>query len=187
MKIIGVLALQGDFERHESAFHRIGCKTIQVRKVEHLTQCSALVVPGGESTTLTKLINEYNMADPIREFAKHNPVMGTCAGLIMLAKQVNDSRVEPLKLLDAFVLRNGYGRQLDSFAETINLNLNGEQHKMRAIFIRAPKIEEISTSVEVLAQCHGVPVLIKQNRVLAMSFHPELSDDTAIHRYFTTI
>ncbi len=187
MKIIGVLALQGDFERHENAFQRIGCKTIQIRKCEHLRQCSGLVIPGGESTTLTKLIKEYNMADSIREFAKNNPVMGTCAGLIMLAEKVNDPRVEPLKLIEAFVLRNGYGRQLDSFAEKLNLNLNGEQHEMKAIFIRAPKIEQISSSVEVLAECRGVPVLIKQNRVLAMSFHPELSDDTAIHRYFTTI
>jgi 5'-phosphate synthase pdxT subunit len=181
---IGILALQGDFAKHEERFHSLDVDTIQVRKPEDLQECDGLVIPGGESTTLTKLMKIYGLYEPIREFAKSRPVMGTCAGMILLAACVDDDRVEPLRLIDISVNRNAYGRQIDSFITNVKAPFLANGKPFRAIFIRAPQIQEVGPGVEILIELQGKPVMVRHNNILALAFHPELTDDLRIHQYF---
>ena len=181
---IGILALQGDFARHEERFRSLAVDTIQVKKPEELQECDGLVIPGGESTTLTKLMELYGFYEPIREFAKNHPIMGTCAGLIMVATHVDDERVKPLRLIDISVSRNAYGRQIDSFTTPVDAPFLGNGKPFRAIFIRAPQIREVGPGVETLMEFQGMPVMVQSKNIFALAFHPELTNDPRIHQYF---
>ena len=189
-KPVGLLTLQGDYEKHRQAFHRLGSETFNVRRSEELAAVSCLVIPGGESTTLTRLVDRAGLREPIREFASGHPVLGTCAGLIMLARELGSEKknqfgVEPFGLLDCTVLRNGYGRQIDSFTAPIGIErLDGSREPFSAVFIRAPRITRVGPEVEILAEHEGEPVAVRRGSLLGMTFHPELTDDLRIHQAF---
>jgi 5'-phosphate synthase pdxT subunit len=189
-KPVGLLTLQGDYDKHRQAFESLGRETFGVRRPEELDQVSCLVIPGGESTTLTRLVDRVGLRDSIREFASGHPVMGTCAGLIMLARRLtgekhSDFGVEPLGLLDCTVIRNGYGRQIDSFTAPLDIHgLDRSTRPFPAVFIRAPRIISVGPEVEVVASHRDEPVIIRQGRLVGMAFHPELTDDLRIHRSF---
>lgn len=187
--IIGVLALQGDFAEHRSLFSRVGVETLEVRLPSHLDDLDALVIPGGESTTIGKLADAYDLMEPIRQFGKQHPIWGTCAGAIFLSKDVQ--RDQPLlRLMDIRVERNAFGRQVDSFEIDLNVpGLDDPDRMFPAVFIRAPLIEEVGPSVEILARLpaedgEGKIVAAQEGHWLATSFHPELTGDERFHRYF---
>jgi 5'-phosphate synthase pdxT subunit len=184
MTRVGVLALQGDYELHERMLARIGCESRQVRKASELAGLEALVIPGGESTTMLKLIEEEAMMEPLRRFhAEGAALYGTCAGVILLAKEVTSPRQASLGLMDLTVERNAYGRQVDShIAEEPCPELGSAPLPM--VFIRAPVIRRTGPGVRVLARHRGEPVLAREGRILASTFHPELSEDERVHRYF---
>ncbi len=187
---VGILTLQGDYEKHRQAFEALGVETFGVRRAEELEQVSGLVLPGGESTTLTRLVDRAGMREPLRRFASELPVMGTCAGLIMMARSLvdedrEDYGVEPLGLLDCDVRRNGYGRQIDSFTAALEIGgWGGGKVPFPAVFIRAPRITRIGPDVEIVAEHQGEPVAIRQGRILGLTFHPELTRDVRFHRAF---
>ena len=185
---VGVLALQGAFASHVRALTELDVPTREVRTPEHLDGVDALVIPGGESTTISKLLVSTGLHAPISErLATGLPVFGTCAGMILLADDVLDGRPDQIGfgVLDIAVRRNGYGRQVDSF-ET-DVAVDGLDEPFHAVFIRAPKVESVGSDVEILAAHDGVPVLVRRDRVLAASFHPELTDDTRLHQLFLTL
>jgi pyridoxal 5'-phosphate synthase pdxT subunit len=187
-RLIGVLALQGDFAKHQKMLEDSGVNTIQVKTAADLIKSDGLVIPGGESTTLTKLIKAYGLYEPIMEFIKEKPVMGTCAGLIMLAKTVDDERVKSFGILDISVSRNAYGRQTDSFIDELDVKfINEKEDDFKGVFIRAPKILEVNNNTEVLIYHNNSPVMVRKDNVIGLSFHPELTDDTRIHKYFLSI
>jgi 5'-phosphate synthase pdxT subunit len=177
----GVLALQGDFREHARAFADAGATPVEVRTPEHLVDVDCLAIPGGESTTISRLARAYGLVEPIRERARAGmPILGTCAGLITLAERVIGG--EPLfGLLDVTVRRNAYGRQVDSFE--VDLDVEGIDHPVRGVFIRAPRVEEVGQGVRVLASHEGAPVVVAQGSVVAAAFHPELVGETGLHRY----
>ncbi len=189
---IGVLALQGDFSEHTQMLKRIGVDAVEIRKAEQLAGLDGLIMPGGESTTFAKLAVEFNLLEPLRAFCKSGkPVWGTCAGMIFLAKDIG--RAQPtLELMDVKVKRNAFGRQVDSFELDLEIpalsaieNGSGEPKPFRAIFIRAPLIESVGKGVDVLARLpDGTIVAAQQSNLLVTSFHPELTTDTRLHRYF---
>jgi 5'-phosphate synthase pdxT subunit len=181
---IGVLALQGDFAKHQTMLRLLRIETVLVKKPKDLPGCEGLIIPGGESTTLTKLIQKCNMHDPIREFAENHPIMGTCAGAIMVAASVDDQRIEPLQLIDISVTRNAYGRQIDSFVTHVDVPFLRGSKRFKAVFIRAPEIRSVGSQVEVLMELHENPILVQERNVLALTFHPELTSDPRIHKYF---
>jgi 5'-phosphate synthase pdxT subunit len=181
---IGILALQGDFAKHESMLKSLHVETVLVKKAETLNGCDGLIIPGGESTTMTKLMQLYGLYEPIREFSLTCPIMGTCAGMIMLASQVDDERITPLQLIDISVKRNAYGRQIDSFISEVKLPFSADDSLFRAIFIRAPQITAVGSDVIVLLELDEKPVMVRNKNILALAFHPELTDDSRIHRYF---
>lgn len=187
---VGLLTLQGDYEKHRRAFRALGCETRDVRRPGELAGVSCLVIPGGESTTLTRLIDRIGLREPLREFAAKNPVMGTCAGLIMLAERLvgekpEDYGVGTLGVLDCAVQRNGFGRQVDSFTADVPLaRVNGSAAPYPAVFIRAPRIIEVGPGVEILARHGTEPVAVRQGHILGLTFHPELTEDLRLHRYF---
>lgn len=185
---IGILALQGDFREHEAILRRIGASTVQVRQPKHLAEVDRLIIPGGESTTIGKLLEIYNLLGPIRERAREGmPLWGTCAGAILMAKHIADARKagQPaLELMDITARRNAFGRQLDSFEADLQIAPLGEE-PLHAVFIRAPSLEEPGSAVQVLAALDdGRIVAAQQGNLLATSFHPELTDDDRFHRYF---
>jgi 5'-phosphate synthase pdxT subunit len=177
----GVLALQGDFREHARAFADAGATPVEVRTVEELAGVDVLAIPGGESTTISKLARAYDLVEPIRERAHAGmPIFGTCAGMIVLAHDVTGG--EPLfDLIDIGVVRNAYGRQVDSF-ET-DLEVEGIDHPVRAVFIRAPIVERVGGAVRVLAEYEGHPVVLEQGNLVVASFHPELIGESALHEY----
>jgi len=181
--LIGVLALQGGFQRHLVMLERIGVRTIEVRYAHQLEKCDALVLPGGESTTMTHLLLTENLWEPIHEFVQAHPVFGTCAGAILLSQNAHDTRVKPFGVLDVEADRNAYGRQVESFITILNLAEIGCD-AYEAVFIRAPQLKLASNRVQVLGSENSRAVLLRQNNVLAATFHPELTQDPAIHRYF---
>ncbi|KAF1085899.1 Glutamine amidotransferase subunit PdxT [Sporotomaculum syntrophicum] len=182
--LIGVLALQGAFREHQYILDKCGVSTRQIRKPSELDGIDALVIPGGESTTISKLINSFNLMKPIKDLANQGmPIFGTCAGLIMLAKHIRNSQQETIALIDIEVERNAYGRQVDSFETDLDIPVLGEE-PYRAIFIRAPYITEVSKGVNVLARCVNKIVCVSQGRFLVTAFHPELTNDLRMHRYF---
>ena len=179
---IGVLAIQGDYHAHQRVLDRLGADTLLVKKPEQLDQVAALVIPGGESTTFLKFLEREGFLQRLREFVRVKPTFGTCAGAILLAKDVENPGQESLAALDIAVRRNAYGRQLESFITSSDSSLPGGPLEM--VFIRAPKISRVGKDVEVLAREKGDPVLVRQGNVMAATFHPELSDDTRVHRAF---
>jgi 5'-phosphate synthase pdxT subunit len=181
-KTVGVLALQGDFEAHRKALERAGARALEVRTADQLAQCDGLIIPGGESTTMLKLIEEEGLFEPLREFGEARPIFGTCAGAILLASGVSNPMQASLKLLDIDVERNAYGRQLDS--RIAHLKPEGVDRDLEAVFIRAPIIKRVGESAKVLARYDGDPVLVEQGKHLVATFHPELTSDPSIHRLF---
>ena len=177
----GVLALQGDFREHARVLTDAGAVPIEVRTAEQLAEVDCLVIPGGESTTIGKLARADGLVEPVRERAAAGmPIFGTCAGMIVLAERVGGG--EPLfGLFDITVRRNAYGRQVESF-ET-NLDVDGIDHPVRGVFIRAPWVEDLGPEVRVLAEHEGHPVVLEQGNLLVASFHPELVGETALHTY----
>jgi pyridoxal 5'-phosphate synthase pdxT subunit len=172
---IGVLAVQGNFREHASMLRRLGAEPVEVRKPDQLDQLDGLVIPGGESTAIARLVRLYGLEEAIRSFAR--PLFGTCAGMILLDRN-------HLGLLDLEVSRNAYGRQVASFEA--DLELAGDDEPLRGVFIRAPRVVNLGpeAEVEVLAELDGEPVLLRQGRVLVAAFHPELTDDTRVHERF---
>src|SRR5215210_1855667 len=170
---IGVLAVQGNFREHAAMLRRLGAEVVEVRKPEELEGLDGLVIPGGESTAIKRLMRIYGLEDALRRFAR--PVFGTCAGMILLDR-------DHLGLVDVSVRRNAYGRQVASFEA--DLALAGDSEPLRGVFIRAPRVDEVGPEVEVLAEHDGEPVLLREGRFLAASFHPELTDDPRVHERF---
>ena len=179
---VGVLALQGDVPEHLRAAEQAGAAAVPVRRRATLNEVDALILPGGESTTLGKLLERYDLMEPIRARARAGmPILGTCAGLILLAREIEGSDQPRLGLLDVIVRRNAYGRQVQSFEADIDVRGIGE---MRAVFIRAPRVERVGDEVEVLARHNDEPVIVRQGRILLAAFHPELTGDDRLHRLF---
>jgi pyridoxal 5'-phosphate synthase pdxT subunit len=170
---IGILAVQGDFREHAAMLRQLGAEAVEVRKPEQLEELDGLVIPGGESTAIMRLVRIYGLEEGLRRFGR--PVFGTCAGMILLDR-------DHLGLVDVLVRRNAYGRQVASFETDLELGDQGD--KVRGVFIRAPRVEEVGPDVEVLAELNGEPVLLRDGRFLVASFHPELTDDTRVHELF---
>lgn len=177
---VGVLALQGNFQAHCNALQRAGAKAVEVRTAEELKSVDALVIPGGESTTMLKLLDEENLFEPLKKFGEKKPIFGTCAGAILLASEVLNPVQRSLGLMDLTVERNAYGRQIDS--RITQIDLGGE--KAEAVFIRAPVIQRTGPEAKVLATYLNTPVLVQQGRHMAATFHPELSGSNLIHSIF---
>jgi pyridoxal 5'-phosphate synthase pdxT subunit len=178
---IGVLALQGDFDAHRKRLEELGADVVLVRKPEQFDEVDALIIPGGESSTFLKLLGEAG-AQKLSDFVHTKPTFGTCAGCILLAKDVENPPQKGLGALDIRVRRNAYGRQVDSSIVEAATRLEGGPLEM--VYIRAPRIEEVGKGIEVLAERDGHPVLVRQGTTMAATFHPELSDDTRVHKYF---
>jgi len=182
-KRIGVLALQGDFEAHQKALERVGADAVPVRTQAELESVQGLIIPGGESTTMLKLLHFGDLFEPLRRFGGSKPIFGTCAGAILIASEVSSPQQESLGLVDMGIERNAYGRQLDSRVVRIPWQ-NGHAHDMEAVFIRAPIIRRVGPTGKVLASYQDDPVLVDFGRHLVGTFHPELTTDTAVHRLF---
>jgi pyridoxal 5'-phosphate synthase pdxT subunit len=182
---IGVLALQGDFALHVQALKECGADPVEVRKPEQLADVDGLVIPGGESTTLLNLMDEWRFVPALEKFhAEGKPTFGTCAGLILLAREVDNPRQLSLGFIDVDVERNSYGRQRESFEARGEALLDGVATPIQMMFIRAPRIRRVGEGVEVLARQNGDPVMARQGTVLVASFHPEVIGEHAIHQYF---
>jgi 5'-phosphate synthase pdxT subunit len=170
---IGILAVQGNVREHAAVLRRLGAEPVQVRKPEQLAELDGLVIPGGESTAIARLVRLYGLEEAIRSFDR--PIFGTCAGMILLDRR-------HLGVLDLEVNRNAYGRQVASFEA--DLELAGDAEPLRGVFIRAPRVADIGPGVEVLAELDGEPVLLREGRTIVAAFHPELTDDTRVHERF---
>jgi len=182
---IGVLALQGDFALHARALEKCGVEAVEVRKPEQLDQVDGLIMPGGESTTLLKLMDAWGFVPALEKFhSAGKPIFGTCAGLILLAREVESPKQFSLGLIDVAVERNAYGRQRESFEAAGTAHLDKKPVPLEMVFIRAPRIRRMGPDVQVLAEHGGEPVMARQNRVLVATFHPELTDTTTVHQYF---
>ncbi|MEP6801774.1 MAG: pyridoxal 5'-phosphate synthase glutaminase subunit PdxT [Acidobacteriota bacterium] len=178
---VAVLALQGDFQAHREALDRLGIDSFEARKPEEIADASGLILPGGESTTLWKFFEHAPWEEALKRFAATGrPVLGTCAGAIVLAREVLNPAQKSLGLVDISIERNGYGRQADSFISPVDAPALGG--RIPAVFIRAPRIREVGPDVEVLATREGEPVLVRQGSVVASTFHPELTSDERVHR-----
>jgi len=188
MKTVGVLALQGDFEAHQRALEAAGARSLLVRTAAALEEIDGLIIPGGESTTMLRLLEDEALLEPLRRFGLRRPIFGTCAGAILLARRVRNPEQPSLALMDIAVERNAYGRQLDSRVvrlapEPAFLRRAGPG-ELEAVFIRAPIIREVGPEVQIYLRYQGDPVLVAQGRHLAATFHPELSADPRVHRLF---
>jgi 5'-phosphate synthase pdxT subunit len=176
---VGVLAVQGDYEAHAQALERLGANPVLVKHPRQLGEIDGLVLPGGESTTFLKFLNREGFGDAIQTAVKNGmPVLGTCAGAIVLAKRVENPEQQSLGLLDATVRRNAYGRQVDSFIATGDW----QGQPMEMVFIRAPQFDALGSGVDVLGTCRGLPVFVRQGNILAGAFHPELTSDGRVHQ-----
>jgi len=182
MPLIGVLAIQGDFDAHRRRLEQLGAEVRLVRKPEELDGLDGIVIPGGESSTMLKFLEHGGFFDRLREFVSLKPSFGTCAGAILLAQQVENPAQKSLGVLDIAVRRNAYGRQVDSHIRLSDGNGHGQPFEM--VFIRAPKISRVGNDVEVLAKSDNDPVWVRQGKTMAATFHPELSDDDHVHREF---
>ena len=182
MSNIGVLELQGNYSLHHKIFSDLGISSKGIKTARDLDNIDGLVIPGGESTTISLLLDSFDLRIPIKNFAKENPIMGTCAGLIMMSKSINgEKKVKPLEILDITVDRNAYGRQIMSSKKPVSFRLNNQKIEINATLIRAPKIISISDSVDVLAMIDSSPAVVMQGRHLGLSFHPELDGVTIFH------
>jgi pyridoxal 5'-phosphate synthase pdxT subunit len=182
---IGVLAIQGDYAAHADALVESGAEPIEVRKPEQLADLDGLILPGGESTTVLRFLDKLNFFDKLADFCQTHPVFGTCAGAILLAREVRNPSQRSLGILDAAIERNAYGRQIDSTILTVDTELPGGPLEM--VFIRAPRILETGSAVKILATRDASPVLVQQQNIMAATFHPELSADRRVHRHFVEI
>ena len=184
----GVLALQGDFAEHIAVLERLGSDTVEVRLPRDLDGIDALIMPGGESTTFSYLMDLYHLREPIKEMARQGvPIWGTCAGMIMMARELTEDEPVPMGLMDIQVVRNAFGRQVDSFEADLEVQPLGPE-KFTAVFIRAPVISQVGAGIRVLSRLDdGRPVAVQQGALLATSFHPELTDDVRLHRYFLSL
>lgn len=179
---VGILSLQGDFREHLQALKKLGVESCGVRTVKDLEEVDGLIIPGGESTTIANLLERSGLYSEIkRRAAAGLAIYGTCAGAILLAKEIVNHNKSPLGLIDITIKRNAYGRQVDSFEAELNIKSLGA---FRAIFIRAPKIMRVGPQVEVLAEHDSFPVMAQQKKILVTSFHPELTEDLRVHEYF---
>lgn len=180
---IGVLAIQGDFAAHARSVRRVGANSIEVRSAKDLQTLNGLIIPGGETTTMLKCIEEENLALPITAFARAGkPIFGTCAGAILLAREVRNPAQPSLALIDIAVERNAYGRQVDSFVAKVETTLEGGP--LEAVFIRAPKIVKVGGDVQVIGWLKNEPVLVRSGNIMAATFHPELTEDLRTHSLF---
>jgi 5'-phosphate synthase pdxT subunit len=187
MVAVGVLALQGDFAEHQAMLKRLGAETREVRLPPDLESLDALIIPGGESTTISRLMALYGLAQPIRAFAARRPVWGTCAGMIVMAKHASDLDRETLRLIDIDVVRNAFGRQVDSFETDLSFEEVGGG-PIHAVFIRAPLVRAVGPEVKVLARlADGTIVAAREGHLLVTAFHPELTGDTRLHAYFLSL
>ncbi|MGH9412399.1 MAG: pyridoxal 5'-phosphate synthase glutaminase subunit PdxT [Terriglobales bacterium] len=188
---VGVLALQGDFAAHGEALHREGCHVVWVRHAADLDRVDALVLPGGESTTMLNLLAEDGFDQHLRDAASRLPTLATCAGAILLARRVRSPQQPSLGLLDATVIRNAYGRQRESSIRRAQVEPGFERalgvRDMEAVLIRAPQFEDLGPDVSVVARAEGLPVLIRQGNLLAATFHPELSERSPVHHWFCNL
>ncbi|HIE51128.1 MAG TPA: pyridoxal 5'-phosphate synthase glutaminase subunit PdxT [Armatimonadetes bacterium] len=183
-RVIGVLALQGDVPEHLRTLQRLGITAQPVRTAEEIAACAGLVIPGGESTTIGLLMERFGLREPMVDLAQRGaPILGTCAGMILLAKDIIGSDQPRLGLMDISVRRNAFGRQVDSFETDLEIPVLGPE-PVRAVFIRAPYIEAVGPKVEALATFEGHPVFVRQGNLLAVAFHPELTEDLRVHQYF---
>jgi 5'-phosphate synthase pdxT subunit len=182
---IGVLAIQGDYAAHAQALAESGAIPVEVRKREELEELDGLILPGGESTTMLKFLERRHLFDDLKKFCSVHPVFGTCAGAILLAREVRNPEQRSLEVLDAVVERNAFGRQIDSSILFADSKLPGG--KLEMVFIRAPRIVEIGPEVEVLARREGLPTLVRQGKLLAATFHPELTSDRRVHKAFVDL
>ncbi|HTB96688.1 MAG TPA: pyridoxal 5'-phosphate synthase glutaminase subunit PdxT [Terracidiphilus sp.] len=182
---IGVLAIQGDFASHAEALTDVGAEPIEVRRADQLGDLDGLILPGGESTTMLRFLEKNGLFEALQSFCAERPVFGTCAGAILLAKEVRHPAQKSLGVLDAIVERNAYGRQIDSSILTEPTKLSGGPLEM--VFIRAPRIAETGPGVEVLAERAGFPTLVRQGSLMAATFHPELSEDRRVHEAFVEL
>jgi pyridoxal 5'-phosphate synthase pdxT subunit len=183
MKLVGVLALQGDFEAHRKAIERAGGRASEVRTAAQMHACDGLILPGGESTTILKLLEIEDLLEPLREFGRNKPVYGSCAGAILLAHEVSHPSQICLDLMDIGVERNAYGRQVNSHIARIKVDDNGGW-ELEAVFIRAPIIRRVGEAARVLARHQGDPVWVEQGHHMVTTFHPELTQDGRVHRRF---
>ena len=183
--LVGVLAIQGDYDAHRVVMEQLGAKVILVRKPEELEGLDGLVIPGGESSTFLNFLRRQDFLGKLRSFVAHKPTFGTCAGAILLAKRVENPAQESLGALDVSIRRNAYGRQLDSSIETADTKIPGGPLEM--VFIRAPRFLEVGKNVQVLALRGDDPVLLRQGHLMAATFHPELSSDTRVHAEFLKV
>ena len=188
MKKVGVLSLQGDFAAHGAAIARAGAEPVYVRQPEQFRDIDGLVIPGGESTTMLKLLHSDGLMDTLAEFGRHKPVFGTCAGAILMATEVWNPPQESLAMMDIAVERNAYGRQIDSRVTVLDPEPEFQKRtapgKLEAVFIRAPVIRRVNGGGKVLARYAGDPVLVEQGRHLVATFHPELTADSRVHALF---
>ncbi len=180
--MIGILALQGDFEKHAHILDEIELENTLVRYPEELTELSGLIIPGGESTTLSRLLKCIKFRVALKDFSRSNPILGTCTGLILMAKHVNHPLIEPLGILDVDVERNAYGRQIHSFVDDLKTQLNGHVETIPATFIRAPKIINVGKDVEIIAKYNGDICALRQGMHVALTFHPELNGICLFHK-----
>ena len=179
---VGILALQGDVREHIEILRKLNTESVKVKLPEDLDDIDALIIPGGESTTIGMLIKKYNLDTKIREkYAKGMPIYGTCAGAILLAKNIKNSGQPRLSLIDMEIERNAYGRQAESFETELNIKNMG---KFKGIFIRAPVVKKVYNGSEILAEHNNFPVMIKQGNILITTFHPELTSDARVHKFF---
>src|SRR6202167_2530437 len=188
MKRVGVLALQGDFEAHGKILERLGAEPVFVRTAAQLDGLDGLVIPGGESSTMLKLLRAEDLLAPLAEFGRRRPIFGTCAGAILLAADVSNPEQESLGLMDIGVERNAYGRQIDSrvahFTPEAEFAARTHPGEMEAVFIRAPVIRRVGPQARILACYHGDPLLVEQGKHLVATFHPELTADSRVHQLF---
>jgi len=188
MKRVGILSLQGDFEAHGAAIHRAGAEPVFVREPQQFGEIDGLIIPGGESSTMLKLLRYEGLLESLTEFGARKPVFGTCAGAILMAREVSSPQQESLDLMDMGVERNAYGRQIDSRVAELDPEPEFVERaspgKLEAVFIRAPIIRRLGSEAKVLARYRGDPVLVEQGRHMAATFHPELTSDPRVHELF---
>ena len=184
---VGILAIQGDFSLHKESLDKLGLESLYVRNTIDLKQCDCLILPGGESTTMSLLLDRYNLDTSIIDFSVDHSIFGICAGSILMSKESNDSRIKNLNIIEVDSIRNAWGNQIDSFSDYISLNSEIGINQFYTTFIRAPKFSNIGNSCKVLATYNSEPVLVKNKIHLIASFHPEIGNDTRIFEYFLNL
>ena len=184
---IGVLALQGAFAKHLEVLDRLGVDGVEIRQPEQLDELDGLIIPGGETTTMVKLMKSEGWFDRMRDFGTDHPVMGTCAGMVLMGQELDDPLVEPFGWMPIRVHRNAYGSQVNSFRDTGCVEGMSGSPEMEMVFIRAPRFEPLSDELVSLGMCRGESVMVRYGHFLALAFHPELTDDVRIHRYWLDI